>query len=169
MIISCIATLFLRKVTFDYYPHTINSLIYICNESDVVNKDDIKEAGFKVTKPRVEILKLLETSEKQHYGAEELYQELLNQGIKVGIATVYRVLTQFVGAGLVKKHNFEGDQCVFELDRGKHHDHMVDMKTGKIIEFHDEMIEKRQREIAKEHGFTLMEHSLTLYGEFEDE
>ena len=131
-----------------------------------MNKDDIKEAGFKVTKPRVEILKLLETSEKQHFSAEELYQELLANNIKVGIATVYRVLTQFVEAGLVIKHNFEGDQYVFELDTGEHHDHLVDMKTGKIIEFHDEIIEQRQREIAEEHGFTLMDHSLTLYGEF---
>jgi len=132
-----------------------------------VDKADIKEAGLKVTKPRVEILKLLESSDKQHFGAEEIYHELLAKDIKVGIATVYRVLTQFVAAGLVIKHNFEGDQCVFELDRGEHHDHMVDMKTGKIIEFHDEIIEERQRQIAKEHGFTLLEHSLTLYGEFE--
>jgi len=133
-----------------------------------MDQSDIKEAGLKVTKPRIEILKLLETSEKQHFGAEEIYHELLSNGIKVGIATVYRVLTQFVAAGLIIKHNFEGDQCVFELDRGEHHDHMVDMKTGKIVEFHDEIIEERQRQIAKEHGFVLMEHSLTLYGEFND-
>ncbi|HIP95350.1 MAG TPA: ferric iron uptake transcriptional regulator [Leucothrix sp.] len=133
-----------------------------------MDKSDIKEAGLKVTKPRVEILKLLETSGKQHFGAEEIYHELLSNGIKVGIATVYRVLTQFVAAGLIIKHNFEGDQCVFELDRGEHHDHMVDMKTGKIVEFHDEIIEERQRQIAKEYGFELMEHSLTLYGEFKD-
>ncbi|TCJ84674.1 Fur family ferric uptake transcriptional regulator [Cocleimonas flava] len=150
-------------------PHKINSRFFCCGEgNNIVNKNDIKEAGFRVTRPRVEILKLLETSEKQHYGAEEIYQELLSQGIKVGIATVYRVLTQFVEAGLVIKHNFEGDQCVFELDTGEHHDHMVDMKTGKIIEFHDEIIEQRQREIAEEHGFVLMEHSLTLYGEFKE-
>lgn len=134
-----------------------------------MDKKDIKEAGLKVTRPRVEILKLLETSEKQHFGAEEIYHELLANDIKVGIATVYRVLTQFVSAGLIIKHNFEGDQCVFELDRGEHHDHMVDMKTGKIIEFHDEIIEERQRVIAKQHGFKLIEHSLTLYGEFEEE
>jgi len=133
-----------------------------------MDQSDIKEAGLKVTKPRIEILKLLETSEKQHFGAEEIYHELLSNGIKVGIATVYRVLTQFVAAGLIIKHNFEGDQCVFELDRGEHHDHMVDMKTGKIVEFHDEIIEERQRQIAKEYGFELMEHSLTLYGEFKD-
>jgi len=131
-----------------------------------VNQDDIKQAGLKITKPRVEILKLLETSEKQHFGAEEIYQELLSSGFKVGLATVYRVLTQFVAAGLIIKHNFEGDQCVFELERGEHHDHMVDMKTGKIVEFHDEIIEQRQIDIAKEHGFELLEHSLTLYGEF---
>ena len=133
-----------------------------------MDRNDIKDAGLKVTRPRVEILKLLETSDKQHFSAEEIYHELLANDIKVGIATVYRVLTQFVAAGLIIKHNFEGDQCVFELDRGEHHDHMVDMKTGKIIEFHDEIIEERQRQIAKQHGFKLMEHSLTLYGEFED-
>lgn len=131
-----------------------------------MDKNDIKQAGLKITKPRIEILKLLETSEKQHFSAEEIYQELLAKEIKVGIATIYRVLTQFVTAGLIIKHNFEGDQCVFELDTGEHHDHMVDMKTGKIIEFHDEIIEQRQIEIAKEHGFDLMDHSLTLYGEF---
>ncbi len=133
-----------------------------------MDRNDIKDAGLKVTKPRIEILKLLETSEKQHFGAEEIYHELLSNGIKVGIATVYRVLTQFVAAGLIIKHNFEGDQCVFELDRGDHHDHMVDMKSGKIVEFHDEIIEERQRQIAKENGFELLEHSLTLYGEFKD-
>lgn len=132
-----------------------------------MDSNDIKQAGLKITKPRIEILKLLETSEKQHFSAEEIYQELLAKEIKIGIATIYRVLTQFVTAGLIIKHNFEGDQCVFELDTGEHHDHMVDMKTGKIIEFHDEIIEQRQIEIAKEHGFVLMDHSLTLYGEFE--
>jgi len=132
-----------------------------------MDKNDIKEAGLKITKPRIEILKLLETSKKQHFSAEEIYQELLANNIKIGIATIYRVLTQFVTAGLIIKHNFEGDQCVFELDTGEHHDHMVDMKSGKIIEFHDEIIEQRQIEIAKEHGFILMDHSLTLYGEFE--
>ena len=131
-----------------------------------MDKNDIKQAGLKITKPRIEILKLLETSEKQHFSAEEIYQELLAHDIKVGIATIYRVLTQFVSAGLIMKHNFEGDQCVFELDRGEHHDHMVDMKSGRIVEFHDEIIEQRQREIAKEHGFELLDHSLTLYGEF---
>ena len=132
-----------------------------------MDRNDIKQAGLKITKPRIEILKLLETSEQQHFGAEEIYHQLMANDIKIGIATVYRVLTQFVAAGLVIKHNFEGDQCIFELDRGEHHDHMVDMKTGKILEFHDEIIEQRQREIAKENGFVLMEHSLTLYGEFE--
>ena len=131
-----------------------------------MDKSDIKQAGLKITKPRIEILKILETSEKQHFSAEELYQELLSNNIKVGIATVYRVLTQFVAAGLIIKHNFEGDQCVFELDRGEHHDHMVDLNTGRIVEFHDEIIEQRQIEIAEKHGFILMEHSLTLYGEF---
>jgi len=131
-----------------------------------VDRNDIKQAGLKITKPRIEILKLLEMSDKQHFSAEEIYQDLQSSDIKIGIATVYRVLTQFVAAGLIIKHNFESDQCVFELDRGEHHDHMVDMKTGRIVEFHDEIIEQRQREIAEEHGFELMEHALTLYGEF---
>ena len=134
-----------------------------------MDRNDIKEAGLKITKPRIEILKLLETSEKQHFSAEEIYHELLRNDVKIGIATIYRVLTQFVAAGLFIKHNFESDQCVFELDRGEHHDHMVDMKSGKIVEFHDEIIEERQREIAKEHGFVLMEHSLTMYGEFTED
>ena len=131
-----------------------------------MDRNDIKQAGLKITKPRIEILKLLEMSDKQHFSAEEIYQDLQSSDIKIGIATVYRVLTQFVAAGLIIKHNFESDQCVFELDRGEHHDHMVDMKTGRIVEFHDEIIEQRQREIAEEHGFELMEHALTLYGEF---
>lgn len=131
-----------------------------------MNKDDIKDAGLKITQPRVKILTLLENSNQQHFGAEEIYNYLTRDGSKIGLATVYRVLTQFEAAGLVIRHNFDGGQSVFELNEGEHHDHMVDLKTGEIIEFQDEIIEKRQIEIAKEHGFKLMEHSLTLYGEF---
>lgn len=134
-----------------------------------MDSNDIRQAGLKVTKPRTRILSLLEESDKTHYSAEEVYHSLLAEGTKIGLATVYRVLTQFEGAGMVIRHNFDGDQCVFELDNGEHHDHMVDLKTGKIVEFTDEVIEIRQREIAKEHGFTLMDHSLTMYGEFKED
>ena len=137
-------------------------------ETLFMDKQDIKQAGLKITQPRVKILHLLESSAKRHYSAEELYHELIAEGNSIGLATVYRVLTQFETAGLVMRHNFEGGQSVFELDRGEHHDHMVDLKTGKIVEFTDEIIEKRQREIAAEHGFKLIEHSLILYGEFEE-
>lgn len=133
-----------------------------------MNELDIKEAGLKVTQPRVQILKIFETSEQKHFSAEEIFQLLRDEDSKVGLATVYRVLTQFETAGLVIRHNFEGGQAVFELDRGEHHDHIVDMKNGNIIEFHDEIIEKRQIEIAKEHGYRLIDHSLILYAEKED-
>lgn len=130
-----------------------------------MDKIDIKEAGLKITQPRVQILKIFETSEKRHFSAEDLYQLLRDGDSKIGLATIYRVLTQFEAAGLVVRHNFEGGQAVFELDRGEHHDHIVDMKNNKIIEFHDEIIEQRQIEIAKEHGYKLLDHSLILYAE----
>jgi len=130
-----------------------------------MDKIDIKEAGLKITQPRVQILKIFETSEKKHFSAEDLYQLLRDEDSKIGLATIYRVLTQFEAAGLVVRHNFEGGQAVFELDRGEHHDHIVDMKNNKIIEFHDEIIEKRQIEIAKQHGYKLLDHSLILYAE----
>ncbi|WP_299880032.1 ferric iron uptake transcriptional regulator [uncultured Cocleimonas sp.] len=130
-----------------------------------MNKIDIKEAGLKITQPRVQILKILETSKEKHFSAEDLYQILRDEDSKIGLATIYRVLTQFEAAGLVMRHNFEGGQAVFELDQGEHHDHIVDMKNGKIIEFHDEIIEQRQIEIAKKHGYKLLDHSLILYAE----
>ena len=126
---------------------------------------DIKQAGLKVTQPRVQILKIFETSSKKHFSAEEIFQLLRDDDSRVGLATIYRVLTQFETAGLVIRHNFEGGQAVFELDSGEHHDHIVDMENGKIIEFHDEIIEQRQIEIAKEHGYKLIDHSLILYAE----
>ena len=126
---------------------------------------DIKEAGLKVTQPRVQILKIFETSDQKHFSAEEIFQLLRDEDSRVGLATIYRVLTQFETAGLVIRHNFEGGQAVFELDSGDHHDHIVDMKNGNIIEFHDEIIEQRQIEIAKKHGYKLIDHSLILYAE----
>lgn len=135
-----------------------------------MNKDDIKKAGLKITQPRTKILKILETTEQRHMSAEEVYRTLLTDSSEgaIALATVYRVLTQFEAAGLVIRHNFEGGQAIFELNNNQHHDHMVCMRTGKIVEFHDEIIEERQREIAKQYGFELSDHALTLYGEFKE-
>lgn len=124
---------------------------------------DLKNAGLKVTLPRIKVLKLLESAEEQHMSAEDVYKSLLETGDDVGLATVYRVLTQFETAGLVLRHNFEGGHAVFELAKDEHHDHMVDVDNGKVVEFFDELIENRQKEIAAEHGFELVDHSLTLY------
>ncbi|MEM1112385.1 MAG: ferric iron uptake transcriptional regulator [Pseudomonadota bacterium] len=126
---------------------------------------ELRRVGLKVTLPRVKIMQILENGEKgpQHMSAEDVYRSLLDAGEDVGLATVYRVLTQFETAGLVTRHNFETGHSVFELAKGEHHDHMVCVATGDVIEFHDEVIEERQREIAKQHGFELMDHSLVLY------
>ncbi len=133
-----------------------------------VESQDLKKVGLKVTLPRLKILELLETSSEHHFTAEHIYRKLLEAGEEIGLATVYRVLTQFEAAGLVTRHHFEGGQAVFELNRGSHHDHMVCYRTGKVVEFYDEVIEERQRQIAKEHGFKIKDHSLILYGEFMD-
>lgn len=124
----------------------------------------IRKAGLKVTLPRVKILQLLEASEKRHVSAEDVYRMLLDNGEEIGLATVYRVLTQFESAGLVCRHHFEGGQSVFELNRGGHHDHLVCIKCGKVIEFMDEVIEQRQRAIAEKKGFSIEDHSLVIYG-----
>lgn len=125
---------------------------------------ELRKAGLKVTHPRMRILQVLEQNTPHHHlNAEEIYRQLLEDGDEIGLATVYRVLTQFEAAGLVLKHNFEGGHAVYELDRGGHHDHMVDMDTGKIIEFESEEIERLQHEIAERHGYILEDHSLVLY------
>jgi len=124
---------------------------------------ELRKAGLKVTTPRLKILEILESSDTRHLSAEEVYQILRNDGDEVGLATVYRVLTQFESAGLVVRHNFEGGHSVFEMDRGPHHDHMVCMKTHQVIEFQSSEIERLQREIADQHGFELVDHSLVLY------
>lgn len=124
---------------------------------------DLKKAGLKATLPRIRILQILEDSSEPHMSAEDVYKTLLEAGEEVGLATVYRVLTQFEAAGLVIRHNFDSGHSVFELDRGTHHDHMVCMKTGKVIEFQNEDIERLQKEIANKHGYELIEHSLVLY------
>ncbi|MDQ5768838.1 ferric iron uptake transcriptional regulator [Thiothrix subterranea] len=131
-----------------------------------MEEKDIKRAGLKITQPRVKILDLLNSSYEHHLSAEDIYKSLIGNGEEIGLATVYRVLTQFEAAGLVNRHHFEGGQAVFELATEEHHDHMVCMKTGKVVEFYDEIIEQRQRELAKQHNFRIKDHSLILYGEF---
>ena len=128
-----------------------------------MESQDLRKAGLKVTHPRVRILDILERASPRHVTAEDIYRQLIEHEEDIGLATVYRVLTQFESAGLVLKHNFEGGQAVFELDRGHHHDHMVDLDTGKVIEFTSEEIERLQHEIAERHGYVIEEHSLVLY------
>tara|TARA_B100000965_G_scaffold361870_1_gene343545 strand:- start:683 stop:1084 length:402 start_codon:yes stop_codon:yes gene_type:complete len=124
---------------------------------------DLKKAGLKATLPRIRILHILEESIGKHLSAEDVYKVLLDHGEEVGLATVYRVLTQFEAAGLVMRHNFDSGHSVFELNSGTHHDHMVHLDTGEIIEFQNEEIEDIQKKIAKKHGYELVEHSLVLY------
>jgi Fur family ferric uptake transcriptional regulator len=128
-------------------------------------KQELRKAGLKVTLPRVKILQILESSERghQHMGAEDVYRALRDAGEDVGLATVYRVLTQFEAAGLVTRHHFETGHSVFELAKGEHHDHMVCMDSGDVVEFADSIIEQRQRQIAADHGYELVDHSLVLY------
>jgi Fur family ferric uptake transcriptional regulator len=128
-----------------------------------VESQHLRKAGLKVTLPRMRILEILDTAHERHLTAEDVYRELIKHEDDIGLATVYRVLTQFEAAGLVVKHNFEGGQSVYELDRGGHHDHMVCIETGKVTEFFDEQIERLQREIAEKHGYVIEEHSLVLY------
>ncbi|MBL8261554.1 MAG: ferric iron uptake transcriptional regulator [Xanthomonadaceae bacterium] len=124
---------------------------------------DLRKLGLKVTHPRMRVLELLEQSRPRHMTAEDIYRKLVDDGDEIGLATVYRVLTQFEAAGLVLKHNFEGGHAVYELDRGDHHDHMVDIDTGKIIEFENAEIEALQHKIAAEYGYEIEAHALVLY------
>jgi Fur family ferric uptake transcriptional regulator len=128
-----------------------------------MESQDLRKAGLKVTHPRMRILALLEQFRPRHMTAEDIYRQLSGQGDEIGLATVYRVLTQFEAAGLVLKHNFEGGHAVYELDRGEHHDHMVDVETGKVIEFQSDEIEQLQRRIADKHGYQIEDHALVLY------
>jgi Fur family ferric uptake transcriptional regulator len=128
-----------------------------------MEEGDLRKAGLKVTSPRLKVLEILETSPERHLSAETIYRALLEAGEELGLATVYRVLTQFEHAGLVARHNFEGGTAVFELADRTHHDHMVCLDTGKVIEFCDERIEEIQKEIANKHGYVIEEHSLVLY------
>ena len=125
---------------------------------------ELRKAGLKVTLPRVKILQILESSENKHLSAEDVYKALIEADEDVGLATVYRVLTQFESAGLVMRHHFEGGHSVFELTSVDHHDHIVCVKCGKVVEFSDPNIEKRQQKAAERAGFILQDHALYLYG-----
>lgn len=126
-------------------------------------RKELRKAGLKITLPRLKILEILEAAKTRHLSAEDIYKELLRSGEDIGLATVYRVLTQFEAAGLVTRHNFEGGHSVFELDDGDHHDHMVCVESGEVVEFVSEEIERLQHEIADKHGYDLLDHNLVLY------
>ncbi len=126
-------------------------------------RHELRKAGLKITLPRLKILEILESAEPRHMSAEDIYKELIDSNEEIGLATVYRVLTQFEAAGLITRHNFEGGHSVFELDDGEHHDHMVCVDSGEVIEFVNDEIERLQKEIAEQHGFELLDHSLVLY------
>lgn len=127
------------------------------------NNDELRKVGLKITTPRLKILELLENAKPHHLSAEEIHNQLKDNR-SVGLATVYRVLTQFEAAGLVRRHNFEGGFSVFEIEHGSHHDHLVCERCGSVKEFIDDAIEKRQAEIAEKHGFEITEHHHTIYG-----
>jgi Fur family ferric uptake transcriptional regulator len=128
-----------------------------------VDTGNLRKAGLKVTQPRKLILDLLDETDNKHVTADDIYRVLMKAGEDIGLATVYRVLNQFESAGLVVKHNFEGGQAFYELDSGAHHDHMVCVETGKVIEFSNDEIEKLQAEIAEAHGYDIEDHSLVIY------
>lgn len=125
---------------------------------------DLKKAGLKATLPRIKILDILESNDERHMSAEDMYKALLEAGEEVGLATVYRVLTQFESAGLVIRHHFEGGHAVFELERGHHHDHIVCVQCGRVEEFYDQTIEDRQKAVVAKKGYDISDHSLVIYG-----
>ena len=131
----------------------------------MTNSHDLKSAGLKATAPRLKIINLFETSKVRHLTAEDVYKLRLAEGLDIGLATVYRVLTQFEQAGLLVRHHFESGKAVFELNEGKHHDHLVCMQCGRVEEFYDPEIEKRQAKVARERGFQISEHALYLYAD----
>lgn len=136
------------------------------NDSNV-NKD-LKRAGLRTTHPRIKVLEILEKSDTRHMAAEDIYKVLLEQGESIGLATVYRALTQFESAGLVVRHNFESDRAVYELNDDEHHDHLICIKCNKVVEFFNADIESLQDKVAQLNNFSLVDHSLTLYGMCED-
>jgi Fur family ferric uptake transcriptional regulator len=126
-------------------------------------RQELRKAGLKITLPRLKILEIFEQANQRHLSAEDIYKDLLQSDQDIGLATVYRVLTQFESAGLITRHNFEGGHSVFELDDGGHHDHMVCVDSGEVIEFVNDEIERLQRKMAAEHGYEILDHSLVLY------
>lgn len=130
----------------------------------MVETQELKKAGLKATLPRLKILEVLDQSRERHLSAEDVYRALLDNGAEVGLATVYRVLTQFEAAGLVSRHHFDGGHSVFELNEGSHHDHMLCVQCGRVEEFVDEVIEDRQLRIAEQAGFRMTDHCLYIYG-----
>jgi Fur family ferric uptake transcriptional regulator len=133
------------------------------NSGISVKRSNLKEAGLKVTHPRKRILEILESQHDRHLTADDIYRCLIEANEEIGLATVYRVLNQFESAGLVEKHNFESGQAYYELDSGQHHDHMVCVETGKVLEFISEEIEAAQKKIAESHGYEIEDHSLVIY------
>lgn len=134
------------------------------DNQQMLDQQDLKNAGLKATLPRLKVLSLFENSKERHLSAEDVYKILINAGEDVGLATVYRVLTQFEQAGLLIRHHFESGKAIFELNGGTHHDHIVCVKCGRVEEFYDEEIEKRQKLAATERGFKMEDHALTIYG-----
>ena len=128
------------------------------------NPSELKASGLKATLPRLKILEIFQNSEVRHLSAEDVYKILLSENLDVGLATVYRVLTQFEQAGLLQRNHFETGKAVFELNEGSHHDHLVCLVCGLVEEFYDEEIENRQKAVAQEHGFEIADHALALYG-----
>ena len=133
--------------------------------NDVLESNDLRKAGLKITLPRVKILEILSSAKPRHMSAEDIYKHLLESHEDIGLATVYRVLTQFEAAGLVARHHFDGVTAMFELNEGSHHDHLVCLQCGRVEEFFDPQIEARQSEIARDKGFALHGHSLALYAD----
>lgn len=134
------------------------------SDSKISKKDNLKQAGLKITTPRLKILEIFKTSSERHLSADEIYKIIVDTKQDIGIATVYRVLTQFEESGILNRHNFDSGHSVFELDKGEHHDHLLCVKCGKVSEFLDQQIEKRQLEIAKTKKFEMTDHSLIIYG-----
>lgn len=134
-------------------------------KAEMNSSEELKSSGLKATLPRLRILKLFESATLRHMSADDIYRLLMQDGVDIGLATVYRVLTQFEQAGLLKRHHFEGGKAVFELNQGGHHDHLVCVQCGRVEEFYDAEIEKRQESIASERGFAIQAHSLYLYAD----
>jgi Fur family transcriptional regulator, ferric uptake regulator len=130
----------------------------------MTSTNELKNSGLKATLPRLKILEVFQQGKQRHMSAEDVYKLLIVDDTDIGLATVYRVLTQFEQAGILKRSNFESGKAVFELEQGAHHDHLVCLQCGRVVEFMDSEIEKRQQKIAKDHGFTLQDHALSLYG-----